>query len=75
MANEADDLLAKRDKKLNLIGNIVSDLVPKYQDEENNAVHRTWGNIPDMEIDGKTIGKLHHHEVMSLVDMVEFERG
>lgn len=28
-----------------------------------------------MEVDGKTIGKLHHHEVMGLLDFVEFERG
>jgi len=28
-----------------------------------------------LEVDGKTIGKLHHHEVMGLLDLVEFERG
>ena len=72
---KAKELVVKRDQKLNLIGNLISDNVPKFQDEENNAVHRTWGKIPDMEIDGKTLGKLHHHEVMNLLDMVEFERG
>jgi len=26
-------------------------------------------------VDGKTLGKLHHHEVMNLLDIVELERG
>lgn len=38
-------------------------------------MHTTWGQVPDLEIDGKTLGKLHHHEIMGLIDMVEFERG
>ena len=75
LEKQAKELLVQRDQKLNLIGNIVSDKVPKFQDEKDNAVHKTWGKIPDMEIDGKTLGKLHHHEIMSLIDMVEFERG
>jgi seryl-tRNA synthetase len=28
-----------------------------------------------LEIDGKTLGKLHHHEIMNLIDMVDLERG
>lgn len=72
---EASDLLKKRDAKLNLIGNILGPDVPRFKDEEENVVHKTWGKVPDLEIDGKTLGKLHHHEIMSLIDMVEFERG
>ena len=26
-------------------------------------------------MDGKTLGRLHHHEIMSLLDIVELERG
>lgn len=65
----------KRDGKLGLIGNILGEGVPKFQDEDDNVVHKTWGQVPDLEIDGKTLGKLHHHEIMNLIDMVEFERG
>ena len=35
----------------------------------------SWGTLPSLEVDGKTIGKLHHHEIMGLLDLVEFERG
>jgi seryl-tRNA synthetase len=72
---EADNLDAQRNAKLNLIGNIVSDKVPIFKDEDNNEVRTKWGTIPALEVDGKTIGKLHHHEVMGLLDLVEFERG
>jgi len=72
----ADDLVKQRDAKLNLIGNIIkSDQVPIFQDEDNNVVSSKWGEVPDLEVDGKTIGKLHHHQIMDLIDMVEFERG
>lgn len=64
-----------RNKKLNLIGNIVDKNVPIFKEEENNEVKTKWGEIPALEVDGKTLGKLHHHEIMSLLDMVEFERG
>jgi len=60
---------------LNLIGNILGDKVPIFKDEDNNEEVKKWGQIPNMEIDGKTVGKLHHHEIMGLLDMVEFERG
>jgi seryl-tRNA synthetase len=26
-------------------------------------------------IDGKTLGHLHHHEIMNILDIVELERG
>jgi len=72
----AVDLVKQRDSKLNLIGNIVkSDLVPIFKDEDKNEVKTTWGEIPELEVDGKTLGKLHHHQIMDLLDMVEFERG
>jgi seryl-tRNA synthetase len=60
---------------LNLIGNIVDKNVPIFDDEKFNEVKTKWGEIPKLEVDGKTLGKLHHHEIMSLLDMVEFERG
>lgn len=29
----------------------------------------------DLVVDGSALGKLHHHEIMQCLDMVEFERG
>lgn len=57
------------------VGNIVGDQVPVQKDEDHNAVHRTWGKPSDLEIDGVTPGKLEHHKVMHLLDIVDLERG
>ena len=61
--------------KLNSIGNIVHHDVPISKDEENNGVVTVWGTIPELKVDGKTLGKLHHHEIMEVLDVCEFERG
>lgn len=38
-------------------------------------VVRTWGEInPALKIDG-TPGKMHHHEIMTRLGMVEFKKG
>ncbi len=72
---EKEEITLKRNKKLNAIGNLVYNDVPISKDEENNAVASTWGQIPDLKVDGKSLGHLHHHEIMQCLDMVEFERG
>jgi seryl-tRNA synthetase len=61
--------------KLNTIGNIVYHDVPISKDEANNAVVSTWGTIPELKVDGRSLGKLHHHEIMEVLDICEFERG
>lgn len=58
---ESVELEAERDKKRNLIGNIVGPDVPIFQDEENNKVMTQWGTKTTNTIDGKTLGHLHHH--------------
>jgi seryl-tRNA synthetase len=60
---------------LNTIGNIVASDVPVSKDEAHNAVYSKWGEIPELKVDGKTLGHLHHHEIMQCLDIVEFERG
>jgi len=35
--------------------------VPVFKDEDNNEVKTKWGDVPELEVDGKTLGKLHHH--------------
>lgn len=71
----SDQLDADRTAKLNLIGNVLGDQVPIFKSEDDNAEIKKWGKVPDMEIDGKTLGKLHHHEIMNLIDMFDMERG
>lgn len=72
---EKDELTHLRNQKLNLIGNIVYQDVPISKDENDNAIFSKWGEIPELKVDGKTLGHLHHHEIMQCLDMVEFERG
>ncbi len=53
----------------------MADDVPISDNELNNAVASTWGEPSTLEVDGITPGKLHHHEIMQILDIVEFERG
>ena len=41
----------------------------------DEQIDAKWGEVPDLKVDGKTLGHLHHHEIMQCLDMVEFERG
>lgn len=44
--------------------------------EDDNKVVRTYLEPnKDLVVDGQSLGKLHHHEIMQCLDMVEFERG
>ena len=72
---QLDEVEAERTKKLGTIGNIVHSDVPISKDEANNEVVSQWGEIPDIKVDGKNLGSLHHHEIMQCLDMCEFERG
>ena len=50
--------------------------MPVSKDEEkDNGIVNTWGTIPELQVDGKTLGHLHHHEIMQVLDFCEFERG
>jgi seryl-tRNA synthetase len=51
-------------KKINSIGNIIAPDVPVSNDEKDNAIVSTWGEIPSLKVDGLTLGHLHHHEIM-----------
>ena len=60
---------------MNLIGNVIYHDVPISKDEANNKVVSTWGKPSELVVDGKTLGHMHHHEIMQCLDMVEMERG
>lgn len=60
------------DKKIKTIGNIVHDSVPVNNDEDHNALQRTWSP------EGVTVEKrdvLSHHEVLTRLDGYDPERG
>ena len=60
---------------MHLIGNIVYHDVPVSKDEANNAIVATYGKPSELKGDGKTLGHLHHPEIMECLDICEFERG
>ena len=67
-------MLQKIDKLINTVGNIVHESVPVSNNEENNQVIRTWGNIPDIKITDKR-GGYNHHKVLSNIGGYDPERG
>lgn len=68
--------VAEQEKVLSKIGNIVSPMAVISKSEDDNLVVRTFGEPnKDIVVDGSALGKLHHHEIMQCLDMVEFERG
>ena len=72
---ELDEVEKTLNQALSKIGNIVAKDVIVSKDEELNQVVTKWGDLPEMKIDGITPGHLHHHEIMQICDIVEFERG
>ncbi|KAH7648007.1 seryl-tRNA synthetase [Cryptosporidium bovis] len=56
------------------IGNVLQPDVPISSTEDDNLVLRTWGNIPDIKVDG-TPGKMHHNEVMARLGFFDLNKG
>jgi seryl-tRNA synthetase len=71
--------VAEAEKKVNdlqgKIGNILSPNVPIFKDGKDNQVIDTWGEPKKIDIDGKTLGRMHHHEIMHCLDIADLERG
>ena len=66
---------AQLGKMLKKIGNIVHDSVPVSKEEKDNRVERVWGEPnKGWKIDS-TLGNLHHHEILQLLDGYDTERG
>lgn len=60
--------------EVNKVGNIVHDSVPVDNNEDNNEIVRTWGQIPDIKITNKR-GGLNHHKVLESIGGYDPERG
>ena len=57
------------DRELNKVPNDVDPSVPVSNDEANNTIVKTWGECATRE------GLLHHHELLTMIDGYEPERG
>ncbi|CAM8906148.1 unnamed protein product [Rhodiola kirilowii] len=66
---EVEEIKARLDTKLNLIGNLVHDSVPIHNDEANNAVVRTWGEKREEE------GLKYHVELVDLLGIADLIKG
>ncbi|KAL9691602.1 hypothetical protein QQ045_012027 [Rhodiola kirilowii] len=66
---EVEEIKARLDTKLNLIGNLVHDSVPIHNDEANNAVVRTWGEKREEE------GLKNHVELVDLLGIADLIKG
>lgn len=60
--------------KLNEIGNIVHGSVLGEKNEDLNPIESTWGDIPELKVDG-TLGHMNHHHIMKAMGMYDPERG
>ncbi len=55
-------------KQLLKIGNIVHDSVPVSNNEDDNRVERKWGKFEEERKFDGSLGNLHHHHVMRLLE-------
>ena len=61
-------------KNLFNVGNLVHESVPVSNDEDENAIVRTWGEIKPGKINS-TPGFAHHHEILAMIDGYDPKRG
>lgn len=67
-------MLKNIDNLINTVGNIVHESVPVSNTENDNAVIRTWGEIPNIKVTMKR-GGLNHHKVLEELGGYDPERG
>lgn len=59
---------------VNKVGNLVHESVPISNNEDENRVERTWGNISEIKVNS-TLGRCHHHEILAMIDGYDPKRG
>lgn len=52
-----------------------ADAVISKTEDDNKVVRTFLEPNKELVVDGSALGKLHHHEIMQCLDIVEFERG
>ncbi|EZG60246.1 seryl-tRNA synthetase [Gregarina niphandrodes] len=66
----ASKLLSERDTLMHRIGNVVHESVPTSNDEANNAVLRTWGELPK-----PVLARKAHHEILEALDGFDMKKA
>lgn len=74
LEEEEKTLWEELQKNLFNVGNLVHDSVPISNNEEDNEIVRTWGEIKPRKINS-TPGNCHHHEVLAMIDGYDPKRG
>ena len=74
LEEEAKALKIEKDKLLFNVGNLVHESVPVSNDEVDNKIERTWGEIKDIKVNS-TPGRAHHHEILAMIDGYDPKRG
>lgn len=74
LAKEEKEARSALDAKLYTIGNLVHDSVVVSNNEDDNQVVRTWGEIKEVKINS-TPGRAHHHEILAMIDGYDPKRG
>ena len=72
---KADELLIELKKVYSQIGNILDPEVPISNNEDDNKVLRTWGEIDKNRLINDTIGNAHHYKVLQWIGGYDQERG
>jgi seryl-tRNA synthetase len=67
-------MLQQINSLINSVGNIVHESVPVSNNEDDNQVVRTWGEISKIKITDKR-GGLNHHKVLQALGGYDPERG
>lgn len=74
LLEEEKEMLNKINKVMSTVGNFVHESVPVSDNEDNNAVVRTWGEIPNIKLTEKR-GGLNHHKILQAIGGYDPERG
>jgi seryl-tRNA synthetase len=53
---------------------LVHESVPISNNEDDNKIERTWGEIKERKINS-TPGACHHHEILAMIDGYDMKRG
>ena len=72
---QANELLVTVKKKYSQVGNLLHESVPIDNNEDNNLVVRTWGDIDKNRVIDDSLGNAHHYKVLQWLGGYDSERG
>ena len=72
---KAEELLVELKKVYSQIGNILDPEVPISNNEDDNKVLRTWGEVDKNRVIDDSLGNAHHYKVLQWIGGYDQERG